>query len=73
MDKITATYYIARNPDVSAADITLAHAAPYDRLETAYMDMGGGVIFDGEGNLVAFHERHLWLIDHRGTARMTNA
>ena len=67
------TYYIARNPDVSRSAITLAHAAPYDRLVTAYSDMGGGVIFDQAGDIVAFHERHLDVLTHRGNARMTNA
>jgi hypothetical protein len=66
-------YYIARNPDVSAARITLAHAAPYGRLVTALHDMGGGVIFDQTGAIVAFHERHADLLTRRGSARMYNA
>ena len=66
-------YYIARNPDVSASAITLAHTAPYDRLVTAMHDMGGGVVFDASGDIVAFHERHEWLLSRRGNARMSNA
>lgn len=66
------TYYIARNPDVSAARIALARQAPYDRLYTALGDMGGGVIFDASGAIVAFHERHADILAARGVARMTN-
>lgn len=66
-------FYIARNPDVSHADVLLAKAAPYDRLETAFMDMGGGVIFNQSGEIIAYHERHARLLQHRGDARMTNA
>lgn len=66
-------YYIARNPDVPASAITLAHAAPYDRLVTVVQDMGGGVVFDEHGEIVAFHERHADLLAHRGVARMSNA
>ena len=69
----TRRYYIARNPDVPASAITLAHAAPYDRLVTAFSDMGGGVIFDQSGDIVAFHERHAELLTRRGVARMSNA
>lgn len=66
-------YYIGRNPEISASAITLAHAAPYDRLGTAMWDMGGGVVFDQQGNIVAFHERHADLLERRGKARMFNA
>ena len=66
-------YYIASNPDISAARIALAHAAPYSRLYAALMDMGGGIIFDDDGDIVAYHERHAWLIERRGSARMTHA
>lgn len=69
-------FFIARNPDVSHADVLLAKAAPYDRLETAVFDMGGGVVFDKSGEIVAFHERHLPLLEHRakssGKNRMAN-
>ena len=69
-------FYIARNPDVSRVDVLLAKAAPYDRLDTAYQDMGGGVIFDQTGEIVAFHERHETILQHRGllgrSPRMTN-
>lgn len=66
-------YYIANNPDVSASAITLAYAAPYDRLVTAMHDMGGGVVFDENGDIVVFHERHAELITYRNSARMLNA
>jgi hypothetical protein len=65
-------FYIARNPNVSRASITLAHAAPYDRLVAATQDMGGGVVFDDKGEIVAFHERHLTWIERFG-ARMAEA
>ena len=67
------SYYIARNPDVSASAIKQAHAARYDRLVTALHDMGGGVVFDAQGSIVAFHERHADLLSRRGVARMLNA
>lgn len=58
-------FYIARNPDVSAADVHLARARSYSRLEDAAADMGAGVIFDDAGEIVAFHERHLPLLQLR--------
>lgn len=67
-----STYYIAKNPDVSAARVALARQAPYDRLYTALGDMGGGVIFESTGQIVAFHERHADLLAARGAAKMTN-
>jgi PAS domain-containing protein len=66
-------YYIADNPDVSACAIEQARAARYDRLATALWDMGGGVVFDEQGDIVAFHERHAELLERRGKARMLNA
>lgn len=69
--KAERRFYIARNPDVSHADVLLAKAAPYDRLETALQDMGGGVIFDERGEIVAFHERHFALLEHRGAGTVT--
>lgn len=66
-------YFIARNPDVSPAAIALAHAAPYDRLVTAWHDMGDGVVFDEDGDIVAFHERHEWLLSRRDSLKMTHA
>jgi hypothetical protein len=65
-------FYIARHPHIVPAEITRAHAAPYDRLETATQDMGGGVVFDSAGDIIAFHERHLRWIERHG-ARMEHA
>ena len=65
-------YYIAQNPDISPARIALARQAPYDRLVTAFSDMGGGVIFDDAGEIIAFHERHAEMLERRGSARMSN-
>ena len=66
-------YYIARNTDVSASQVIIARGKPYSTLEGAYADMGEGVVFDHTGAIVAFHERHMPILAHRGTARMTNA
>jgi len=68
---IKRQYFIARNPDVTPAQIALAKAAPYDRLVTAMHDMGDGVIFIASGEIVSYHERHAWLLERRGKARMS--
>lgn len=70
-------FYVARNPDISAAQVALAHAKPYEHLEHAVADMREGVVFDDAGSIVAFHERHCWLIERRSRAdgvspRMSN-
>lgn len=69
-------FYIARNPDVSAAQVALARARSYSRLEDAVADMESGVVFDDAGEIVAFHERHLRWLEYRAagrTPRMSNA
>lgn len=70
-------FYVARNPDVSAADVLLARARSYSRLEDAVADMGAGVVFDDAGEIVAFHERHARWLEYRaqrsGSPRMTHA
>lgn len=65
-------YYIASNSEVSRVDILLAKQAPYDRLETAIFDMGGGVVFTDDGSIVMFHERHADMLERSGSARMRN-
>lgn len=70
-------FFRARNPDVGPAQVALAHAKPYEHLEDAIADMGEGVVFDSAGSIVAFHERHCWLIERRSRAdgvspRMSN-
>jgi hypothetical protein len=66
-------FFIARNPDVSPMDVLLAMARSYERIEDAFADMGEGVVFDGSGAICSYHERHARLLEHRGSARMTNA
>ena len=80
---VAPRFYVARNPDISHADVLLARARPYSRLEDAAADMGEGVVFDDAGEIVAFHERHLPLLQLRArraacsgvahTSRMSNA
>lgn len=70
-------FFVARNPDVAPSQIALAHAKPYEHLEDAVTAMGEGVVFDSAGSIVAFHERHVWLIERRSQAdglapRMSN-
>ena len=69
-------FYVARNPDVSAADVLLARARSYSRLEDAVADMDAGVVFDDAGEIVAFHERHARWLEYRvqrsGSPRMSN-
>jgi hypothetical protein len=64
------SYFIARNQDVRASDIALAPR--YSNLDEAVRDMGDGVVFDEAGEIRAFHERHLGILQHRRTLRMTN-
>lgn len=76
-------FYVARNPEASAAEVLLARARSYSRLEDAVADMGEGVVFDDAGEIVAFHERHLPLLQLRArraarsgiahVSRMSNA
>lgn len=66
-----SSYRIANNPDVSPA--TLSTARAYSTLEGAFADMGDGVIFSATGDIVAFHERHMRILAHRGSARMAHA
>lgn len=70
-------FYVARNPEASAADVLLARARSYSRLEDAVADMGAGVVFDDAGEIVAFHERHARWLEYRaqrsGSPRMSNA
>jgi hypothetical protein len=70
-------FFVARNADVSAAEVLLAKASPRERIEDAVADMGEGVVFDSSGEIVAFHERHARWIEHRaqrsGTPRMAHA
>lgn len=70
-------FYIARNPDVKASQVLLSRAKPYEHLEDAVANMHEGVVFDDAGSIVAFHERHAWLIERRSQAdgcspRMSN-
>ncbi len=65
-----AHYRIARHPDVSRARAMTART--YSTIEGAFADMGDGVVFTPDGEIVAFHERHWWLIARRGNTRMTN-
>lgn len=58
-------FYIARNPDVPRAELLLARARSYSRIEDAFADMGDGVVFDDAGSIVAYHERHQWLLEWR--------
>lgn len=66
------SYYIATTPDAPASTVTLARATPRARLEDAVSDMAEGVVFNRFGDIVAFHERHMRILAHRGSARMTN-
>lgn len=70
---MTRAFHIARNPDISRGQIALARARSYSRIEDAFADMGEGVVFDTGGDIVAYHERHAWLTEARGSARMTCA
>lgn len=67
-------FRIARNPDASRG--AMGYARRYSRLEDAFADMGDGVVFDDSGAIVAYHERHAVLLEHRGrdgaSPRMAN-
>lgn len=72
MTETKRRFYITRTGvDTPASRIALAMQSPYSRLEDAWYDMGGGIIFDSTGAVVAFHERHLLWIEHYGL-RMVN-
>lgn len=66
-------YYIADHPSITAARITLARQTPYSTFDSAFSDMADGVVFTESGDLAAYHERHAWLIERRGVARMVYA
>lgn len=67
-------FFIALNTDVRPGRLRLAMQKSYERLEDAVADMGEGVVFDGSGAIVAFHERHAWLLERRGgSPRMSSA
>lgn len=72
-------FYVAAHPDVTVAQVLLARARSYSRLEDAFADMGDGVIFDDAGEIVAYHERHGRLLELRSrrapgsSPRMSNA
>lgn len=58
-------FYVAAHPDVSTVDLLLARQRSHTRFEDAFADMGEGVVFDDAGEIVAFHERHLRLLELR--------
>ncbi|MDL5351161.1 hypothetical protein [Microbacterium sp. zg-YB36] len=59
-------YRVLAHPDVSPARIALAPRR--QELADAYSDMGEGVVINDAGSIVAFHQRHLPILERR-TAR----
>ena len=58
-------YVILPHPTPRPSD--LASARRYSELADAFADMAQGVILDvNRGEIVAFHERHLRLLEARG-------
>lgn len=66
-------YYLAPHPSITPARITLARTKGYSTFDGAFADMGTGVVFTESGDLAAYHERHAYLVERRGVARMVNA
>ena len=62
-------YAILSHPSPRPGD--LASARRYSRLADAFADMAQGVVLDlDRGEIVAFHERHLRLLEARGHLRL---
>lgn len=62
------TYRILPNTDQSPARIAMAPRR--STLEGAVADMGQGLVIDSEDRVVAFHERHLAMVE-RGYGTVT--
>jgi hypothetical protein len=56
-------YCVARSPLYRPSGLALART--YPRLEDALAAMGDGVVVAEGGRIVAFHERHLALMERR--------
>lgn len=50
-------YRIVRNVNFKPAQFALAQK--YSELSDAFADMNDGIVLDDNGEIVAFHERHL--------------
>ena len=59
-------YTIVRHPWPTPAQAAMAPARR--TLEAAVADMGDGAVLDEAGRLVAFHERHLPILERREAA-----
>ena len=64
-----ARYAILSHPSPRPSD--LASARRYSRLADAFVNMAQGVVMDlDRGEIVAFHERHLRLLEARDHLRI---
>lgn len=60
------TYRILREVGSKPSEFLIA--PPRHNLRDAVADMGGGLVVDDTGRLVAFHERHLDYLQRRAAA-----
>jgi hypothetical protein len=65
-DDSMRTYRALRHTDVKPSEAALSNERR--NLADALQDMGTGIVVSNSGDLVAFHESHLALIERRAAA-----